>query len=192
MIPRSAMAHFAPSLPLPRVAGEGTPPPAVKTLSCEAGEGGERQRSRVGALRRGTCGVIALLLLLTTPAAAFDLPPLDAFGATVERPLFTPGRRPPPPAVAAPAGAFDANGLPIVEAPAAPPRRLRLVGVAADATGRAVAVLRADGGGGDVRVLAGGRVEGWLVQQVGDGGMVLAAGTRRVAVPLAGTVPAAD
>ncbi|HYH17545.1 MAG TPA: hypothetical protein VD995_02905 [Azospirillum sp.] len=131
-------------------------------------------------------------LLVPIPAHAFELPPLGAFTATVERPLFTPGRRPPPPAVTAPVGAFDANGLPVADPPPAPPRRLRLVGVASDTQGRAVAVLRADGGGGDVRVLAGGRVEGWLVQQVGDGGMVLAAGTRRVAVPLAGAVPPTD
>jgi hypothetical protein len=174
----------APTPTLPRKLGREKRPSNPPLL---AGEGGERQRSRVGAM---PC-LKVIALLLTTPAHAFDLPPLDAFQATVERPLFTPGRRPPLPAAAAPAGAFDANGLPVMETPAPPPVRLRLIGVASDALGRAVAVLRADGGG-DIRVPAGGRVAGWLVQQVGDGGMVLAAGTRRVAVPLAGTVPPAD
>ena len=36
-------AALAPSLTLPRFAGEGTPPPAVKTLPCAAGEGGTRE-----------------------------------------------------------------------------------------------------------------------------------------------------
>jgi hypothetical protein len=93
--------------------------------------------------------------LATAPASApapalAALPPLTSFSAIVERPLFSPSRRPP-------AGANTAAG-PLVAS------RYRLLGVLA--TGPKKRAFLADG----VRridVAEGERLDGWTVKQIG-------------------------
>ncbi|MGQ9369548.1 hypothetical protein [Azospirillum sp. ST 5-10] len=94
------------------------------------------------------------------PASGFAPPPLAAFAAVVERPLFVPERRPAPPAAAATA----AVGL----------RLVGIVGVG----GRTAAVLRSDDGR-TVTAAPGEGGEGWRVLEVGVDRVVLDHGGAR-------------
>jgi hypothetical protein len=87
----------------------------------------------------------------STPAPALSaLPPLTNFSAIVERPLFSPSRRPPP-GVSAAAGPLVAS-------------RYRLLGVLA--TGPKKRAFLADGAR-RVDVAEGERLDGWTVKQIG-------------------------
>lgn len=104
------------------------------------------------------------LLALAGLTARLDLPPREAFRAMVERPLFTPTRRPPsPPPVAAAEPAPDTR--PIVESgPAGPP--FRLVGTVSR-RGRSEALVALEGGGGLARLEPGSELAGWIVVEIG-------------------------
>lgn len=92
---------------------------------------------------------------------AFDAPPLAAFSAVTERPLFTPTRRPfqadPRPAAAPPAAAPPEGPAPI---------EFSLVGVALS-EGERVALVRRQEDGEVFRVTEGGEVLGWVAASIG-------------------------
>lgn len=99
--------------------------------------------------------------LATVPASApapalAPLPPLASFSAIVERPLFSPSRRPPP-------GATTASG-PLVAS------RYRLLGVVA--TGPKKRAFLADGAR-HVDIAEGDRLDGWTVKQIGADSVLL-------------------
>jgi hypothetical protein len=99
--------------------------------------------------------VPATRLLATAPASApapalAALPPLTSFSAIVERPLFSPSRRPPPGA--------NATAGPLVAS------RYRLLGVLA--TGPKKRAFLADGAR-RIDVAEGERLDGWTVKQIG-------------------------
>mgnify|MGYP001627297153 CR=1 FL=1 len=105
------------------------------------------------------------LLALAGLAARLDLPPREAFRAMVERPLFTPARRPapPPPPVAAAEPVPEIR--PIVESgPAGPP--FRLVGTVSR-RGRSEALVALEGGSGLARLEPGAELAGWVVLEIG-------------------------
>jgi hypothetical protein len=114
-------------------------------------------------------GAILIAGLVAAPAAAAGLPPLDSFSAMVERPLFAPDRR----AAADPRAA--AAGVP------------RLLGIARDARGRAVALIGTDGR--TLRALPDERIGGWRLVAVRRGGIDLAAGERRRSVAVGEALP---
>lgn len=130
----------------------------------------------------GRLTIFLIALVAASSVGAFELPPRESFDATVQRPLFFPSRRagPPPdfapPETAAPAP--DATG------------GARLIGVAVDRQGRAVAVLRA-GAGTERRVAIGDMVQGWVIESIGRNGLGLALAGQRASVPVLGLLPKA-
>lgn len=120
-------------------------------------------------------------LPLCTPATAFELPPRDTFDAMVQRPLFFPSRR------AAPAMVEGAPTAVPALAPV-PAEGTRVIGVAVDRQGRAIAVLRA-AAGSERRVAVGDRVQGWTIDGIGRSGLSLSAVDQRATVPVLGLVP---
>lgn len=122
-----------------------------------------------------------LVALAAAPSVeAFELPPRESFDATVQRPLFFPNRRAGPPPDSAPpetaAPAPDTTG------------GARLIGVAVDRQGRAVAVLRA-GAGTERRVAVGDTVQGWVIESIGRSGLGLTLAGQRASVPVLGLLP---
>ncbi len=97
------------------------------------------------------------------PEPAFALPPLEAFGDIVARPLFWASRRPIAP----------------VEHPAAAPSDLALVGVVR-AEGKAIALIRHGKPPRVERVPEGAALEGWTVSEVAVRGVILMRGATRV------------
>lgn len=90
--------------------------------------------------------------------AAFDLPPLDSFSTTIERPLFTQGRRPSAlPAVPRKEGA---RGPIPAQAP-----KLTVAGIAI-AGGRKIALVQMDGARDLLPLPVGGEVAGWTVAEI--------------------------
>ncbi len=108
----------------------------------------------------------------TAAPAARVLPPLQDLRATLQRPLFEPGRRmpatTPPPAM--PAG-------PLVLG------KYRLLGIVS-AGGKRSAVLAPLQGGGSRLLAAGGMLEDWLLAEVSEGGLVLRRGNASETVRL--------
>jgi len=132
-------------------------------------------------MRRLAIAIAAAVVLPACAARAevprFDLPPADAFGALAARPPFSPERRAAPEAPPAEAAATVAAGSFVV------------VGVAGEAGGRAVAVLRREDTGQELRVAAGDRVNGWRVARVGAGTLVLEAAGREHTAAVAERLP---
>lgn len=79
------------------------------------------------------------------------LPPLASFAAVVERPLFSPSRRPPP-------GAQAAQGGPVEG-------RYRLVGIVATGPKKKAFV---DEGARRLEIGEGGSLDGWTVSEIGQ------------------------
>jgi len=103
----------------------------------------------------------------STPGApAQRAPVLDALTETVDRPLFSPERR--PPAEQAPA---EVAPLPRAEVALQPPPRLELSAVIIEPQ-RRLALFRA-ASGASLRAEEGERVEGWTLQEVRDDGVTL-------------------
>lgn len=106
-------------------------------------------------------------------AAALPTGPPGPWTEQVERPLFTPGRRPPPAVAATP---------PVAEAPPEPPAPVAANGVVLRPAG-AVALLRlADER--VVRAAQGDEVEGWVVARIGAEDVVLSRGGRVLRLPV--------
>jgi len=110
-------------------------------------------------------GAVAIAQVQDRPAAAPSNPvgaqSLEQLSTIVDRPLFSPSRRPPAPPPAPP---------PIVQAaeppaPSPPPPNLVLFGVVMDGEG-ARAVLRAGADKKLVRAQIGDEIEGWKVSQI--------------------------
>ncbi len=110
------------------------------------------------------------------PARAGDPAPETRFRAMVERPLFSPTRRPPPaPQAVAP---LDA---PVPLAPSPP--NLALSGVITGGGG-GVALIRRPQDAAPIHVALGGTVDGWTVAEIHPRAIVLRRDARSVTVDL--------
>lgn len=108
-------------------------------------------------------------------AAAQGLGPLSAYAEVIQRPLFDRSRRPPP--------AFPVVAAPLPQPAAAPsPPAVELIGVAVSGPQR-YALIRPVGGSSRL-VAEGDSVDGWQVQAVAPGRMVLARGDQRAEIGL--------
>lgn len=108
---------------------------------------------------------------------SFELPPLDAFGAIVERPLFSPDRRP---LATASEPDPDSAQADVVE----PEGQVLLAGTATDQGERAVAILHDVAQGTQFRVWVGDQVGGWTVQAIKPREVILENAKRQVTVTL--------
>ena len=133
------------------------------------------------AARREILGAVALWLAVLPPSpahadAGFQLPPIDAFAAMVDRPLFDPLRRPAPPAASTePAGTVSGA--------------LRLAGLVKAENGRALALVA----NSDVKVVTrvgiGSLLNGWKVTRITAGGIDLVSGPQTAHVRLKEEIP---
>jgi len=112
-----------------------------------------------------------------TPGA-FSLPPIDAFNAIVDRPLFSPDRSPPPEMSEA------GEPAPAPEGASSDERQLVLAGTATDQSQRAVAILHDVSQGVQFRVWVGDEVGGWKVKAIKPRVLVLGTATEEVTVTL--------
>lgn len=112
------------------------------------------------------------------PESTFTLPPPEEFNAIVDRPLFSPDRRPPENASPIEAGS------PAAETGADAPRQIVLAGTATDQANRAVAILHNVTQGIQFRVWVGDQVDGWRVKEIRPRMVVLATATEEVTVTL--------
>lgn len=117
----------------------------------------------------------AALVLLSGPGWA-DSAPDGRFRAMVERPLFSPSRRPPPPPLAPLA-------MPALPAPPLPPPNLTLSGVITGGGG-GIALVRRPQDASPILVAAGGDVDGWTVAEIHTRDIVLRRDDRTVTVAL--------
>jgi hypothetical protein len=106
---------------------------------------------------------------------------LDDLRDTVRRPLFEKTRRPvePPPRVA-PAPAAPAP----IPRPTADPNALSLLGVVKSDEGEAMALLRRNQSGQNVRLQEGETVDGWTIDRIDADAVVLRQGDTRIALQL--------
>jgi hypothetical protein len=107
-----------------------------------------------------------------------SLPPLAAFTATSERPLFSPSRR--PPAAAAPRGTSALDG------------RYRLLGLVIAGTARRALVAEI-AGGRKFEIGEGEAIEGWVVKRIDRDAVLLASPSGEATLTLrnaAGAAPA--
>jgi hypothetical protein len=119
-----------------------------------------------------------------TPGA-FSLPPLDDFSAIVDRPLFSPDRKPPPETreVGEPAVATEGSS--------SGERQIVLAGTATDQSKRAVAILHDITQSLQFRVWVGDEIAGWTVKAIRPRAIVLGTATQEVTVTLdEPTIPA--
>lgn len=109
----------------------------------------------------------------------FSLPPVNDLGAIVDRPLFSPERRPP---------LDDANPMdqPVAaaEGPEGGESQLVLAGTATDQSERAVAILHDLSQSSQFRVWVGDEVQGWTVKAIRPRTLVLGTATQEVTVTL--------
>lgn len=103
----------------------------------------------------------------------------ERFDATLQRPLFSPTRRPPPPPAVIAAPSITAAVAP----PAAPPPNVALSGVIVGAGG-GVALLRRPTDPVPARVALGAKVDGWTVAEIHPRSIVLRRDTRSVTIDL--------
>lgn len=120
-------------------------------------------------------------------------PPLDSYTAIVERPLFSPLRRPAggPPADTEPAPAAEqVPPEPVEEEPPVgeplPEPSLRLVGTLVDAQGRALAIVEQAGADARTTLALGDSLDGWRLESVGNGSIEIRSGDRLVRIGLKG------
>lgn len=125
-------------------------------------------------------------------ATAPSRPPLASYTAIVERPLFSPLRRPPstPPAETEPAAEPEVPLDPIDEelpvGEPLPEPSLRLVGTLVDAEGRALAIVERAGANARTTLALGDSVDGWRLESVGNGSIEIRSGDRLVRIGLRG------
>lgn len=102
----------------------------------------------------------------------YTAPSIAAFGEILERPLFTPGREPPP----------EPEQTPAPQVPTTP-LRLQLEGVAINAAAR-VAVVRDLSNNKLIRIAEGDKHQGWLIERVHPAGATFRRGdeTRELAL----------
>jgi len=104
------------------------------------------------------------------PAATFSLPALDQFKQTLERPLFADNRQ--PPAAPEPRVADQTEAPKIVASPRRSTAGLVLSAIVMAGDDR-VALLRARKSGAARRLRVGERIDGWRVESIGPGAVVL-------------------
>jgi hypothetical protein len=109
---------------------------------------------------------------------SFSLPPLEDFSAIVDRPLFSPDRRPPPETSQVGEPAVAAEGSSSGE------RQIVLAGTATDQSERAVAILHEISQGVQFRVWVGDEIAGWTVKAIRPRALVLGTATQEVTVTL--------
>jgi hypothetical protein len=112
-----------------------------------------------------------------TPGA-FSLPPLEDFSAIVDRPLFSPDRRPPTETSEVGEAAVAAEG------PSSGESQIVLAGTATDQSERAVAILHEVSQGVQFRVWVGDEIGGWTVKAIRPRALVLGTATQEVTVTL--------
>ncbi|MGH6931635.1 MAG: hypothetical protein ACREEE_04295 [Dongiaceae bacterium] len=93
------------------------------------------------------------------PESVFTMPPQDTYGAIIERPLFSPTRRP-------------ETGASFTPTDAGPEVTIKLIGVFITSTDR-FALLKLDETAQSVRVSEGGEIAGWTVKEIHEFGAVL-------------------
>lgn len=123
---------------------------------------------------------------------ASSRPPLEAYTAIVERPLFNPMRRAPSP----PLAGIEAPGEPLVEpepieeeppsGEPLPEPSLRLVGTLVDAQGQALAIVEQPGASTRTTLALGDALDGWRLESVGNGSIEIRSGDRLVRIGLKG------
>lgn len=132
-------------------------------------------------MRAVAIGVAATALIAGSLPGRAEAPgETGRFDAMVERPLFSPTRRPPPPP---PSPLALPTALPI-QAPPPPAPNLTLSGVISGG-GSGVALLRRPQDQAPVRVAPGGQIDGWTVAEIRPRAVVLRRDARSVTVELA-------
>ncbi|WP_237481961.1 hypothetical protein [Lichenibacterium dinghuense] len=126
---------------------------------------------RADSIRRA-----ALAAALAASASPTRADPSAEFRAMVERPLFSPSRRPPPPPLAA-------LPPPVLPEPAPSAPDLTLSGVIAGGGG-GVALVRRPQDGAPVRVALGGQIDGWTLSEIRPRTVVLRRDDRSVTLDL--------
>lgn len=129
----------------------------------------------MGAGRIRRVALAAAVIGASGPVRA-DSAPDGRFRAMVDRPLFSPTRRPPP----APAAPLDAPAMPALPPPTP---NLTLSGVITGGGG-GVALLRRPQDSAPVHVALGGTVDGWTVAEIRPRAVVLRRDTNSVTVDL--------
>ena len=117
------------------------------------------------------------ILALAGGVQAESAAAVPRFDAALQRPLFSPTRRPPPPAMPAP------SALAPLPPPVAPPPNLTLSGVIVGAGG-GVALLRRPVDVAPARVARGAQVDGWTVAEIHPRSVVLRRDARSITVDL--------
>lgn len=112
------------------------------------------------------------------PTPAAPAPPLSDYGATLERPLFFPGRRFPSTTTAATPAASG-------PAPAAAPRAARpSLSAVIEEHGERSALLTAPGQATSTRLRPGEQLGGWKLVSIDDDGVTVEQDGRREKIPL--------
>lgn len=139
---------------------------------------GDRTRLAVSLLAISGVAILVQSSDAQSPESTFTLPPPEEFNAIVDRPLFSPDRR--PPENASPTEASS----PAAETGGDAPRQIVLAGTATDQANRAVAILHDVSQGVQFRVWVGDQVNGWRVKEIRPRMVVLATATEEVTVTL--------
>jgi hypothetical protein len=112
------------------------------------------------------------MLMLTALPALGDQPPLESYHDLLQRPLFTPSRRP----SLAPTAARLAGAS------------LRLTGLVT-LNGKTIALVRADEQKQETRIGLGASLNGWQVTAIDSHGLDLLAGRQHLRVRLKQAIP---
>jgi hypothetical protein len=139
---------------------------------------GYRTHFAVGLLAISGVAMLVQASNAQSPESTFTLPPPEEFNAIVDRPLFSPDRKPPenasPTEASSPAAETDGDA----------PHQIVLAGTATDQANRAVAILHDVSQGIQFRVWVGDQVDGWRVKEIRPRTIVLATATEEVTVTL--------
>jgi general secretion pathway protein N len=128
--------------------------------------------------RASLIGAVAFFLMPLSARTTSAQEGLDLYSATRERPLFSPARRPPARAVAAPA---DVNAAPI----AAPPPQLVLSGVLLKSA-EGIALLRKPNEFKANPYRLGQSIDGWLLAAIESRRVLISRDGRELWIEMAG------
>lgn len=168
---------LAADLGIARVAAGPATAAVLPSLMKSSGSG------RKGAFRRFGALAVAVAIVLVGPRAQSSSRE-GGFVATVERPLFSPTRRPPPPpSLPQVADVPPAPPRPPPPLPPAPPPQVELSGIILGG-GINVAILRRPQDAAPVHVALGSAIDGWTVAEIRPRAVLLQQGDRRVSVDL--------